>query len=97
MQGWRPAYIFGCAAQPGGLLVATACSDGIVRLWMMRPNGNLEFVNMKVRMHVCMPLCAQLHSMAWHDMHFVRLSVGRAEVCVSMRLPACLHVHACRW
>lgn len=30
---WQPGYIFGAEAQPGGTLVATACSDGILRIW----------------------------------------------------------------
>ncbi|GLI70859.1 hypothetical protein VaNZ11_015876 [Volvox africanus] len=41
--GARPAYIFGVARQPGGSFVATACCDGVVRLWSLRPTGHLEW------------------------------------------------------
>ncbi|GIL80500.1 hypothetical protein Vretifemale_9690 [Volvox reticuliferus] len=43
MSGARPAYIFGVSRQPGGSLVATACCDGVVRLWSLRPTGHLEW------------------------------------------------------
>ncbi|KXZ50573.1 hypothetical protein GPECTOR_16g748 [Gonium pectorale] len=43
MGGARPAYVFGVARQPGGSLVATACCDGAVRLWSMRPTGHLDW------------------------------------------------------
>ncbi len=30
---WRPGYVFSAKTQPGGSLVATACSDGALRVW----------------------------------------------------------------
>lgn len=33
---WRPGYVFSAKTQPGGTLVATACSDGVLRVWDLR-------------------------------------------------------------
>jgi len=33
---WRPGYVFSAKTQPGGSLVATACSDGVLRVWDLR-------------------------------------------------------------
>ncbi|DBA84364.1 TPA: hypothetical protein ACH3X2_006216, partial [Trebouxia sp. C0005] len=33
---WRPGYVFSAKSQPGGTLVATACSDGVLRVWDLR-------------------------------------------------------------
>lgn len=33
---WQPGYIFSAEAQPSGSLVATACSDGVLRVWDCR-------------------------------------------------------------
>ena len=33
---WQPGYIFSAKIQPGGSLVATACSDGVLRVWDVR-------------------------------------------------------------
>lgn len=41
--GATPSYIFGCARQPGGTLVAAACCDGGLRFWSLRPTGHLEW------------------------------------------------------
>ncbi len=41
--GATPSYIFGCARQPGGTLVAAACCDGVLRFWSLRPTGHLEW------------------------------------------------------
>ncbi|MEW5301446.1 MAG: hypothetical protein WDW36_004306 [Sanguina aurantia] len=52
MQGWKPAYVFGCSRQPAcaaGGLFATACSDGIVRLWELKPGAScLTYLDMRV-------------------------------------------------
>lgn len=52
MQGWKPAYIFGCSRQPAcaeGGIFATACSDGIVRLWELKPGAScLTYLDMHV-------------------------------------------------
>ncbi|DBB01735.1 hypothetical protein WJX77_008173 [Trebouxia sp. C0004] len=33
---WQPGYVFSAKTQPGGSLVATACSDGVLRVWDLR-------------------------------------------------------------
>ena len=40
---WQPGYIFSAKPQPGGSLVATACSDGVMRVWDLR-SGQLHSV-----------------------------------------------------
>ena len=58
-KGSPGAYIFGCSRQPGGRLVATACSDAKIRLWAIGPDGLLSFLHevspylVLDREHVC--------------------------------------------
>lgn len=40
---WQPGYIFSAEAQPSGSLVATACSDGVLRVWDCQ-SGQMQHV-----------------------------------------------------
>ena len=43
-QGYRHAYIFGCSIHPSRRFVATAASDGVVRLFGLGADGRLAFL-----------------------------------------------------
>lgn len=80
---WQPGYIFSAEAQPGGTLVAAACSDGILRIWDSRSSQLQKMCNVPLYQ-------GMTAACAWDAAGYCVASVATSgDIVVLVRKPSC--------